>query len=308
MCGYLTTSSRLAEHYIHIAVIVFEFSQGRASPSIGGIPVDPQSSAADELVGRVVFLTGGASGIGRALGRELLRRGSHVVTLDRAAAGPEDEAPEGSAGRSLRVVGDVTDPEANERAVALALAEFGRLDAFVGNAGVHDGGATVRDLNPSQMRDLARRILDVNVVGYLVGACAAAEAVERAEGTMVFTLSDASFVVAGNGAGIAYAASKHAGLGVVRSLAAQLAPRVRVNAVAPGGVPTGLSSLTTEAGEEKAVYGDVDSVVRQIRSINPLRTVLSPEDLVPHYLYLLTSQSKGLTGHVVRPDGGLSVA
>jgi 2,3-dihydroxy-2,3-dihydrophenylpropionate dehydrogenase len=173
---------------------------------------------------------------------------------------------------------------------------------------VHDGGAAVTELTPTQIRDLGRRILDVNVVGYLVGACAAAEAVSRVEGTMVFTLSDASYVVSGNGAGIAYAASKHAALGVVRSLAAQLAPRVRVNAVAPGGVPTGLSSLTPGTGEEKAVYGDADAVVRQIRSINPLRTVLSAEDLVGHYLFLLTGQSRGLTGHVLRPDGGLSVA
>jgi 2,3-dihydroxy-2,3-dihydrophenylpropionate dehydrogenase len=264
-----------------------------------------------ELAGRVVLLTGGASGIGHALSRQLRRLGCHVVDLDRTAAGPGDEDLEPSGGTPPgvlhRVVGDVTDPDANERAVALALREFGRLDAFVGNAGVHDGGATVADLTPHQIRDLGRRILDVNVVGYMIGACAAAEAVSRAEGTMVFTLSDASFTVSGVGAGIAYATSKHAALGVVRSLAAQLAPRVRVNAVAPGGVPTALCSLTPDAGEQ-AVYSDVESVVRQIRSINPLGTVLSAEDLVGHYLYLLTSQSRGLTGQVVRPDGGLSVA
>lgn len=270
--------------------------------------MDHRPSALDDLDGRVVFLTGGASGIGQALARALLGRGCHVIVLDRDVSRLEAETTGRQDGRLFGITGDVTDPEANQRAVDLALSEFGRLDAFVGNAGIHDGGATVQDLSPAQMRELARRILDVNVVGYLVGACAAAEAVERSDGSMVFTLSDASFVVSGNGAGIAYATSKHAGLGVVRSLAAQLAPRVRVNAVAPGGVPTGLSSLAPDAQEEKAVYGDVDSVMQQIRSINPLRTVLSAEDLVPHYLYLLTSQSRGLTGHVLRPDGGLSVA
>jgi 2,3-dihydroxy-2,3-dihydrophenylpropionate dehydrogenase len=269
--------------------------------------VDHQASHVDELADRVVLLTGGASGIGRALALALLRHGSHVIVLDRDVSGLESDRSSDEEGRLLTVVGDVTDPDVNQQAVDLALGEFGRLDSFVGNAGIHDGGATVRDLSPVQMRDLARRILDVNVVGYLVGACAAADAVERAAGTMVFTLSDASFVVAGNGAGISYAASKHAGLGVVRSLAAQLAPRVRVNAVAPGGVPTALSSLGADA-TETAVYRDVEAVVSQIRSINPLRTVLSAEDLVPHYLYLLTSQSRGLTGHVVRPDGGLSLA
>jgi 2,3-dihydroxy-2,3-dihydrophenylpropionate dehydrogenase len=266
-----------------------------------------QVDAQGELDGRAVVLTGGASGIGLALSRALRRLGCSVVDLDRTdgtGEGAEGDGP----GRLLRVRGDVTDPDANERAVALALREFGRLDAFIGNAGVHDGGAAVTDLTPIQIRDLGRRVLDVNVVGYLVGACAAAEAVAQAGGTMVFTLSDASFVVSGNGAGVVYAASKHAALGVVRSLAAQLAPRVRVNAVAPGGVPTALSSLAPGSGEERAVYGDVDAVVEQIRSINPLRTVLSPEDLVGHYLYLLTSQSRGLTGAVLRPDGGLSVA
>jgi 2,3-dihydroxy-2,3-dihydrophenylpropionate dehydrogenase len=263
-----------------------------------------------ELDGRVVLLTGGASGIGLALSRALRARGCHVVVLDRTPDG--SEAPDGkddSAGPGGHhlVVGDVTDPDANERAVGEALERFGRLDAFVGNAGVHDGGATITDLPPRQLADLARRVLEINVLGYLLGACAAAPAVTAAEGVMVFTLSDASFEVSGNGAGVAYAASKHAGLGVVRSLAAQLAPRVRVNAVAPGGVPTRLRGLTSDAGE-RAVYADVEGAVRQIRSINPLRTVLQPEDLVGHYLYLLTSQSRGLTGHVLRPDGGLSVA
>lgn len=264
--------------------------------------------ATHELAGRAIFLTGGASGIGKALSRRLRELGCNVVDLDRTPVGEAERLDSPGAGALHRVVGDVTDAEANQRAVDLALAEFGRLDAFVGNAGVHDGGARVTDLSPGEMRDLGRRILDVNVVGYMVGACAAAEAVSRAEGTMVFTLSDASFMVAGNGAGLAYAASKHAGLGVVRALAAQLAPRVRVNAVAPGGVPTGLSSLTSDGAAEKAVYEDVDAVVRQIRELNPLRTVLQPEDLVGHYLYLLTSQSCGMTGSVLRPDGGLSVA
>jgi 2,3-dihydroxy-2,3-dihydrophenylpropionate dehydrogenase len=123
---------------------------------------------------------------------------------------------------------------------------------------------------------------------------------------MVFTLSDASFVVSGNGAGPIYAASKHGALGVVRSLAAQLAPRVRVNAVAPGGVPTALTSVGP-GDRERAVFADASAVVAQVRALNPLGVVLRPEDLVDHYLFLLTSRSRGLTGQVLRPDGGLSV-
>ena len=274
--------------------------------------MDDHGTDTHELAGKVALLTGGTSGIGRALSRELRRRGCHVVNLDRRPIESDDvvEPLEGipEPGTLHQVVGDVTDPETNQEAVDTALTRLGRLDAFIGNAGIHDGGAKVTDLAPDEMRDLARRILDVNVVGYLVGACAAAPAVDRSRGTMVFTLSDASFVVSGNGAGVCYAASKHAGLGVVRSLAAQLAPRVRVNAVAPGGVPTGLNAVTPDLSEERAVYADAKTVMRHIRSLNPLGTVLTPEDLVPHYLYLLTSHSRGLTGHVIRPDGGLEVA
>ncbi|WP_426243602.1 SDR family oxidoreductase [Nocardioides sp. LHG3406-4] len=265
--------------------------------------------SAHELAGRVVVLTGAASGIGLALSHALRGFGCHVVELDRtpleAAESPADERA--AAGEHHRVVGDVTDPDANQRAVELAVREYGALHAFIGNAGVHDGGSRIQDLEPADMRDLARTVLDVNVVGYLVGACAAADAVVAAGGVMVFTLSDASYVVSGNGAGVAYAASKHAALGAVRSIAAQLAPDVRVNAVAPGGVVTPLSRVSPTR-ELNRVYEDVDRVVADIRNLNPLRTILSPEDLVSHYVFLLTSQSAGLTGHVLRPDGGLSVA
>lgn len=75
-----------------------------------------------------------------------------------------------------------------------------------------------------------------------------------------------------------------------------------------GGAPTGSGSLSAKVGQENAVDSDVERVVQQIRCPHPLRTVLSAEDLVPHYLYLLTSQSRGSTGHVLCPDGGLSVA
>lgn len=269
--------------------------------------MDP--AALHDLRGRVVLLTGAATGIGAALSRGLRSSGCHVVELDRSPLDPGEAGSE-LPGTRRRVVGDVTDPEANLAAVDLALREFGALDAFVGNAGVHDGGVRIQDADPSTLRDLTRKVLDVNVVGYVVGAAAAAEAVAAAGGVMVFTLSDASYVVSGNGAGVAYAASKHAGLGVVRSLAAQLAPAVRVNAVAPGGVLTPLSRVTTDEGEPRLerVYEDADASAAEIRALNPLRTILTPEDLVPHYLYLLSDQSVGLTGHVVRPDGGLSIA
>jgi 2,3-dihydroxy-2,3-dihydrophenylpropionate dehydrogenase len=258
----------------------------------------------DELAGRSVVVTGGTSGIGRALTERLAGAGAHVVVLD---LHPD---PELASRDGVEVVpGDVVDPEANRRAVDAARDATGDLAAFVGNAGVHDAGRGLLDLSPAELDRLSGRVLDVNVRGYLQGARAAAGELRRSGGVMVFTLSDASFHVSRVGSGICYTVSKHAALGVVRALAAELAPDVRVNAVAPGGVLTGLRAVDPDdPSREHGLFHDPAALERQVRSINPLGTVLTVDDLVPHYLFLLSSASAGLTGHVLRPDGGLEVS
>ncbi|MFF4579760.1 SDR family oxidoreductase [Streptomyces sp. NPDC001373] len=249
----------------------------------------------------MVLVTGGCSGIGRAVVEDFAAHGHRAVVLDQED--PREALPAGVA----FVRGDVRSVRDNERAVAVALDRFGRLDVFVGNAGVHDAGARLRDLPAEQLAEAARQVLDVDVVGYLLGARAAADALERTGGCMVFTLSDASFLVSGNGAGVAYAAAKHAALGLVRHLAADLAPRIRVNAVAPGGVVTGLRAVDGSGPASRPVFGDPDPIVRTIRAYNPLGTVLEPEQLAPLYRFLASPRAAGMTGEVLRPDGGLSV-
>jgi 2,3-dihydroxy-2,3-dihydrophenylpropionate dehydrogenase len=123
---------------------------------------------------------------------------------------------------------------------------------------------------------------------------------------MTFTLSDASYVVSGTGAGVAYTTSKHAGLGLVRHLASELAPRVRVNAVAPGGVITGLRAQRPD-GSQSGLFVDPEATESAIASFNPLGVVLTPEQLAELYLFLASPQATGMTGEVLRPDGGLSV-
>ncbi|MGW4905307.1 SDR family oxidoreductase [Streptomyces sp. NPDC004270] len=249
--------------------------------------------------GPVALVTGGSSGIGEAVARDLAAHGYRVVVLDRRE--PELPFPE----KVTLVAGDVRSAEDNESAVAGALRRHGRLDLFVGNAGVHDAGAGLRDLTGKELADVARRVLDVDVVGYLLGARAAVGPLERTGGSMVFTLSDASFMVSGNGAGVAYAAAKHAALGVVRHLASDLAPRVRVNAVAPGGVVSGLRAVVGSG--TRAVYGKPAEIARKIREFNPLGVVLTPAELAPLYRFLASAEAAGMTGEVLRPDGGLAV-
>lgn len=250
------------------------------------------------MTGPVALVTGGASGIGAAVVRDLAAHGYRVVVLDRCE--PANPLP------ATVITGDVCDAADNARAVDAATGRYGRLDLLVANAGIHDGGAGLRDLPAAELAALARRVLDVDVVGYLLSAAAAVDALEAAGGSMVFTLSDASYLVRGNGAGVAYAAAKHAALGLVRHLAADLAPRVRVNAVAPGGVVTGLRAAVGPAGS-RPVFDDPDGIARGIRALNPLGVVLTPEELAPLYRFLAGPQAGGLTGEVLRPDGGLAV-
>lgn len=249
---------------------------------------------------RCVLITGGTSGIGRAVVDEFVRLGDHVVVLDRAE--PDAEL----ARIATVVVGDVRLPEDNERAVEAALERHGRLDVFVGNAGIHDGGLGVLDLTASELEEVVRTVFDVDVMGYLLGAKAAAKELVASRGCMVFTLSDAAFVVSGVGAGIGYAIAKHASLGLVRHLAATLAPDVRVNAVAPGGIVTGLHMASAGEGL-RPLFDDPSKVEAQVRGINPLRTMLTPDQIAPLYSLLASPAARGMTGEVLRPDGGLSV-
>jgi 2,3-dihydroxy-2,3-dihydrophenylpropionate dehydrogenase len=253
----------------------------------------------DPPVAPVALVTGAANGIGNAIVHDLAAHGYQVLALDLVPATGLPAAVD-------VLVGDVCSPQDNERAVATALDRHGRLDVFIGNAGLHDGGVRLTELAGPELAALARRVLEVDVIGYLLGARAAAEALRASRGSIVFTLSDASFVVTGNGSGVVYTAAKHAGLGVMRHLAAELAPSVRVNGVAPGGVLTDLQAAVGEH-ELRPVYEQAAELAKEIRAHNPLGVLLTPAQLAPLYRFLASDAAFGFTGEVLRPDGGLAV-
>ena len=242
---------------------------------------------------RNVLVTGGASGIGAEVARSFADAGDRVTVLDR-------EAPLPGLGF---IRGDVGSAADNETAGAEA-APDGRLDVLVANAGVHDGGLTFA--GTGTLEDFAQRfrhVLDVNVTGYALALRAAAPTLRRARGCALLTLSDAAFDVRGNGAGAAYAASKHAGLGLLRAAARDLAP-VRVNAVAPGGVATGLS-VDEPSGEARALIGDAEALARRIRDRTVLARGATLAEIASAYLYLASDAAAAVTGQVLRVDGGL---
>lgn len=244
--------------------------------------------------GRSVLITGGASGIGAAVAIAHLAMGDRVTVLDRRPS-PHPAV--------ISVEGDVRSLADHEHAVATAAAD-GRLDVLVANAGVHDGGLRLLDGDPGELEARFRTLVEVNLLGYLLAARAAAPALQAAGGSVVLTLSDASFDVQGNNAGVAYATVKHGGVGLLKALARDLAPRVRVNGVAPGGVPTGLT-VAEPSGPGRPVVSDPDQLARKLAGRTLLGRGADLEGLAAAYVYFSSPAAAAITGQILRVDGGL---
>lgn len=251
---------------------------------------------AGRLAGRVALVTGAGSGVGRGVVERFVAEGARVVACDLDGARVEELAGRHD-GRVVAVACDVRRYEDNERAVAVALDAFGTLDVLVANAGIHDGGAGVRTLDPPALEGVIDELVAVNVKGCLLSVKAALEPLEQARGAIVITGS-ISGERAGFG-GVVYVATKHAVVGLTRQLAWELAPAISVNAVALGYVETGLR-VTPAAGGGSALPPAV-SVAERV----PLGRTARPEDVAGAFV-LLAEGSGGLpiTGTVLTVDGG----
>jgi NAD(P)-dependent dehydrogenase (short-subunit alcohol dehydrogenase family) len=272
--------------------------------------------AAGCLAGLHALVTGGGSGIGLAVARAYLAEGARVTVLERSAGraaalgaeAPGDgnargRAPGAEPGGRLAVeTGDTTDPGDVARAVARATSPDGRLDILTACAGVFDFYAPVTGMSAAELTASFGEIFGINVLGTLLAVREAAPALRRANGCVTLTLSTAAWH--GGGGGVLYAASKSALRGVVRHLAAELAPEVRVNGVAPGGTgATGLSGLASLGQQQTA-----DAVAgrdERIRAGTLLRVLPVPEDHAGAYLFLASAAAaRVITGTVITSDGG----
>jgi len=257
------------------------------------------------LEGDVVLVTGAGSGLGRALVDRFVAEGARVVAFDRAAdrvAAVEAAHP----GYVVGAVGDVTSAQDNERAVSVALESFGLLDAFVGNAGLFDYGARLEDTPAEQLSAGFDELFAVNVKGYLLGVRAAAAALRDSRGCVVLTASMAA-EHAGVG-GAVYTASKHAVVGLVRALAYELAPAVRVNGVSPGFMRTDIRGPVALGLESTTPGSAVPDLEAFASAAVPLHLMPAPADYTGHYVQLASrANAVATTGVVVACDGGLGV-
>ena len=256
------------------------------------------------LEGDVALITGAGSGLGRALVDRFVAEGAKVVAVDRSAdrVAAVEDAHDGAV---VGVTGDVTSAEDNQRAVAVALERFGRLDTFIGNAGMFDYGARLLDTPAEGLEKAFDELFAVNVKACLLGAKAAAEALVASGGSILLTASMSSSH-AGVG-GVVYTASKHAVVGIVRQLAYELAPRVRVNGVAPGFMRTDIRGPKSLGLGERTPSTVPDLEGFASRAV-PLGFLPRPEDYTGHYVQLASRRNAAATtGVVVACDGGLDV-
>src|SRR5439155_22952816 len=201
----------------------------------------------------------------------------------------------------VALAGDVAQLADNKRAVADTVAAFGRLDIFVGNAGVFDVYAPLAEFSEEKLPEAFDELFGVNVKGCFFGAKATLPELIKTEGCMVFTASVAG--MNSGGGGTIYTASKHAVVGLIRQLAVEVGPRVRVNGVAPGGTITDLRGLTILGQHERSHFAD-PAIEERLRANNPLRMALAPGDLAGAYVFLASGSARGITGTIVTVDAG----
>jgi 2,3-dihydroxy-2,3-dihydrophenylpropionate dehydrogenase len=256
------------------------------------------------LDGQVAFVTGGGSGIGRAVVARFIAEGARVGVLDRVPGRAEELRTEfGDA--LIAVTGDVAQFSDNKRAVSETTRAFGRLDIFVGNAGVFDNFLSLADFPEESLSAACDELFGVNIKGCIFGAKAALPELMKTDGSMVFTAS-----VAGSnsgGGGPLYTASKHAVVGLIRQLAVELGPHIRVNGVAPGGTMTDLRGLSVLRQDDRSHFSD-PSTEERLRTNNPLQIALAPGDLAGAYVFLSSrTNARGITGTILTVDAGATL-
>ena len=243
---------------------------------------------AEELAGKVAIVTGGASGIGRATAELFVAEGARVVVADVATEAGDALAAQLGAGAAFRRT-DVADPADVRQLVDFALHRFGALHVMFNNAGI--SGAPSRGLLEDDLADF-HRVIDVNLLGVIAGTQHAARHMATSGGGSIINTASIAALTAGAGF-TTYRAAKAAVVHFSRSAAVDLAAHgIRVNCIAPGHIPTGMTAY------------DMGAIIELTQ---PLQRQGLPHDVANAALYLASERSALVTGLVLPVDGGTSV-
>lgn len=247
------------------------------------------------LNGKVIVITGAAGGIGEATARLAYAQGASLVITDLKAE-PVDALVNSLGERAVGLAVDVSQREDNERMVALALERFGRLDSVFLNAGIEG------EVGPFDSRTDAawEKVFAVNLHGVRFGVEAALPALRKTGGgSIVITSSVAGLRGA---AGLSpYVTSKHAVVGMMRCLAAELGPEgIRVNTLNPGPV----DNRMMRSIEEQANPGHGEDVHKMFSSRVPLGRYVTNDECAATAVFLFSDAASGCNGNTYVVDGG----
>ena len=249
--------------------------------------------------GKVILVTGGATGLGAAIAIGAAKRGAKALILNYSKSLEEAEATAKAvrtAGAEAAIVqGDVSE-DADCRKIAEAAQRFGKLDALVNNAGItkHVPHAKLDGLSKQDFL----RLYEVNTVGPFQMIRACRPLLEKAEGQASVVMTSSIAGVTGIGSSVAYAASKGALNVMTMSLARALAPKIRVNAICPGFIDTRWFGDAFGAEQLQKIR---DTVVKS----TPLQVASTAEDIADAALFLMSDASRRITGETLLADAGL---
>ncbi len=254
------------------------------------------------LAGKAAIVTGAASGIGRAAALRFAAEGAQVVCADIADEGNEETASRARAAGGIAIVQhtDVTVASAVQEMAARAIAEFGRIDVLYANAGVIGIGSAM-DSDEAEWH----RILGVNLTGvWLCGKYVLPHMVASGRGGAI--INQASI---GGLEGIArlaaYCASKAGVIGLTRQMAVDFgAHGIRVNAIAPGTIPTPLVRGIWDLGAGLVQGSTHEEQMKSVGLLYPMQRTGTPEEVASVALFLASDESAWMTGSVVTIDGG----
>jgi NAD(P)-dependent dehydrogenase (short-subunit alcohol dehydrogenase family) len=239
------------------------------------------------LRGKAVFITGGGSGLGKAMAARFIAEGASVTVADRNAETRAEAAALGAAFIQL----DVTDPQAFEGAIA----GLGRLDIMINNAGI---GAPYGALHTANLGDW-HQVLDVNLTGVFHGMKfgLAKMVAQNAPGVVINTASITGISAFPNAQ--AYCASKAAVIHLTRCAAIEYGPmNIRINAIAPTIVMTPLMAQHLPTDDSR------EATLAAYQSMNPMPGMPEPEDIAAAAAFLASDDARFITGVVLPVDGG----
>ncbi len=245
-----------------------------------------------------IVVTGAGSGIGRATALLFAAEGGRVIAADKSEAVHATAAAiQDGGGTATAVQMDAGSERDVEDVVALACAEFGGLDIFYANAGISGGIEGIFDSSV----ELWTEVLRVNLIGpFLAIKHAAPKIVDGGGGAILCTASVAG--LRSGAGGPAYSASKAGVINLVQTAAQQLAgSNVRVNAICPGLIETGMTERAFTYAREKGVED-------KIGRLNPLRRAGAPEEIARVALFLASNEASYVNGQAWVVDGGLSTS